>query len=127
MMHELAEALRGCDIPVWVKNPVCPDVELWIGAVERLQQAGLKDVRIIHRGFCTVDSSPYRNAPLWELAERFHTHFPKLPFYCDPSHIVENVNYWLLFAGKLYLCMRTDSSSSLIVVRRKLCPMQPSS
>ena len=87
MMHELAEALRGCDMPVWVKNPVCPDVDLWIGAVERLQQAGLKDIRIIHRGFCTVDSSPYRNAPLWELAERFHTHFPELPFYCDPSHI----------------------------------------
>ncbi len=87
MMHELAEALRGCELPVWVKNPVCPDVELWIGAVERLQQAGLKDVRIIHRGFCTVDSSPYRNAPLWELTERFHTYFPELPFYCDPSHI----------------------------------------
>ena len=87
MMHELAESLRGCDMPVWVKNPVCPDVDLWIGAVERLQQAGLKDIRIIHRGFCTVDSSPYRNAPLWELAERFHTHFPELPFYCDPSHI----------------------------------------
>ena len=84
MMHELAESLRGCDMPVWVKNPVCPDVDLWIGAVERLQQAGLKDIRIIHRGFCTVDSSPYRNAPLWELAERFHTHFPELPFYCDP-------------------------------------------
>lgn len=64
MMHELAESLRGCDMPVWVKNPVCPDVDLWIGAVERLQQAGLKDIRIIHRGFCTVDSSPYRNAPL---------------------------------------------------------------
>lgn len=63
MMHELAESLRGCDMPVWVKNPVCPDVDLWIGAVERLQQAGLKDIRIIHRGFCTVDSSPYRNAP----------------------------------------------------------------
>ena len=59
MMHELAESLRGCDMPVWVKNPACPD----------------------------VDSSPYRNAPLWELAERFHTHFPELPFYCDPSHI----------------------------------------
>ena len=81
MMHELAEALRGCELPV------CPDVELWMGAVERLHQAGLKDVRIIHRGFCTVDSSPYRNAPLWDLAERFHTHFPELPFYCDPSHI----------------------------------------
>lgn len=87
MMHQLAEALRGCAIPVWVKNPVCPDLELWIGAVERLRQAGLKDIRIIHRGFCTADSSPCRNAPLWELAVRFRAHFPELPCYCDPSHI----------------------------------------
>lgn len=87
MVHELAEALRGCELPVWVKNPICPDVELWIGAVERFQQVGIKDVRVIHRGFCTVDSAPYRNAPLWELAERFRLHFPDLPFYCDPSHI----------------------------------------
>ncbi len=63
MMHELAEALRGCDMPVWVKNPVCPDVDLWIGAVERLQQAGLKDIRIIHRGFCTVDSFSLPQCP----------------------------------------------------------------
>ena len=87
MMRELAESLRGCDIPVWVKNPVSPDVELWIGAIERLHLVGLKDIRIIHRGFCTTDSAPYRNAPLWELVDRFHTHFPELPFYCDPSHI----------------------------------------
>lgn len=87
MMRELAEALKGCDIPVWIKNPVCPDVELWIGAVERLQHAGLKDLRIIHRGFCTVGHHPYRNAPLWELAEDFRTRFPGMPFYCDPSHI----------------------------------------
>lgn len=127
MMHELAESLRGCDMPVWVKNPVCPDVDLWIGAVERLQQAGLKDIRIIHRGFCTVDSSPYRNAPLWELAERFHTHFPDLPFYCDPSHISEeNVNYWRLFARKPYLCTPTVCLSSRIAVRRKLFLMLPS-
>lgn len=87
MIHELAEALRGCNIPVWVKNPVCPDVELWFGAVERLQHAGIQDIRIIHRGFCTIDNAPYRNAPLWERAESFRAHFPELPFYCDPSHI----------------------------------------
>lgn len=87
MMHQLAEALRGSNLPVWVKNPVCPDLELWIGAVERLRQVGLEDIRLIHRGFCTPDSSPYRNAPLWELARRFRAHFPELPFYCDPSHI----------------------------------------
>lgn len=87
MVQELAEALRGCDVPVWVKNPVCPDIELWIGAVERLRQAGIRDIRIIHRGFSTMDASPYRNAPLWELAERFRAYFPAMPFYCDPSHI----------------------------------------
>lgn len=87
MVQELAEALRGCDVPVWIKNPVCPDVELWIGAVERFQQVGIGDIRAIHRGFCTMHSAPYRNAPLWELAERFRLHFPELPFYCDPSHI----------------------------------------
>lgn len=87
MMHELAEAMRGCNIPVWVKNPVCPDVELWVGAVERLQHSGVEDIRVIHRGFCTLDSAPYRNAPIWERAEEFRAHFPNLPFYCDPSHI----------------------------------------
>lgn len=87
MVHELAEALKGTDTSVWIKNPVCPDVELWIGAVERLQHADIQDIRVIHRGFCTLDSAPYRNAPLWELTESFRSHFPELPFYCDPSHI----------------------------------------
>ena len=87
MMHELAESLRGCNIPVWVKNPVCPDVELWLGAVERLQHSGVQDIRVIHRGFCTTNNAPYRNAPLWERLEEFRMHFPNLPFYCDPSHI----------------------------------------
>lgn len=87
MMNELAEALRGCDIPVWVKNPVCPDVALWIGAVERLQHVGIRDIRIIYRGFCVPDHLPYRNAPLWECSEQFRSCFPDLPFYCDPSHI----------------------------------------
>ena len=87
MMTELAQALRDCDMPVWVKNPVCPYVELWIGAVERLQHAGIRDIRVIYRGFCAVDHQPYRNAPLWECSERFRSYFPDLPFYCDPSHI----------------------------------------
>ena len=87
MMNELAESLRGCNIPVWVKNPVCPDIELWVGAVERLLHAGLKDIRIIHRGFCAIDHLPYRNVPLWEQAEHFRTRLPDMPFYCDPSHI----------------------------------------
>ena len=87
MMSELAEALKGSRVTVWIKNPICPDIALWIGAVERLQNAGIQDVRVIHRGFCVVDSAPYRNAPLWELAELFRHYFPDLTYYCDPSHI----------------------------------------
>lgn len=119
MMHELAEALRGCDIPVWVKNPVCPDVELWIGAVERLQQVGVQDIRIIHRGFCTTDSAPYRNAPLWELAEKFHTCFPELPFYCDPSHIAGKREL-LLSVCKKALSLQADG----LFIESHCCPQK---
>lgn len=107
MVHQLAEALRGCKLPVWIKNPICPDVELWIGAVERFRQAGIDDIRIIHRGFCTVHSAPYRNAPLWELAERFRGHFPELPFYCDPSHLAGKRELLLPICQKA-LSLRVD-------------------
>ena len=87
MMSELAEALRGVDIPVFVKNPVCPDVPLWIGSVERLLRAGVNRISLIHRGFCLSDNTPYRNSPLWELVEYMRREFPAFPVYCDPSHI----------------------------------------
>lgn len=86
-MQELAEALRGVYTPVLVKNPVCPDLELWIGAVERLLYSDVKNISVIHRGFCTYNKSEYRNEPLWDLAEQIKKHFPELPLYCDPSHI----------------------------------------
>lgn len=121
MMHELAEALRGFNIPVWIKNPISPDIELWLGAVERLQHSDVQDIRVIHRGFCTIDSAPYRNAPLWECLDGFRAHFPNIPFYCDPSHILlENVNYWLQFARKHYLCMWMVCLLNRTVVHRKL-------
>lgn len=126
MMHELAEALRGCDMPVWVKNPVCPDVDLWIGAVERLQQAGLKDIRIIHRGFCTVDSSPYRNAPFGNWRNVFILIFLNCLSIVIRAISEENVNYWRLFARKPHLCTPTVCLSSRIAVRRKLFLMLPS-
>lgn len=86
-MQEIADSLRGVDIPVLVKNPMCPDLELWIGAVERLENAGIKDIRIIHRGFCTVRNAPYRNFPLWKIVEQFRKYYPTIPVLCDPSHI----------------------------------------
>ena len=87
MMRELSEALRGNHVSVWVKNPVSPDLQLWIGAIERLQNVGIQDLYIVHRGFCVTDSHPYRNAPLWNLLEQFRSYFPMLTYYCDPSHI----------------------------------------
>lgn len=87
MTSELAEALRGTDIPVFVKNPVCPDLALWEGSIERLCKAGIRRISIIHRGFCLVDNAPYRNTPLWDMAHAVHSHFPEFPIYCDPSHM----------------------------------------
>lgn len=87
MMHELAEALRGTDIPVWVKNPVSPDLGLWVGAIERLLHVGVKQIGAIHRGFTLVDNTLYRNTPLWEFAEKIRSYFPEISIFCDPSHI----------------------------------------
>lgn len=86
-MQEIADALRGLDIPVLVKNPVSPDLELWIGAVERLYNAGLRRLGVIHRGFTSIDRSRYRNHPLWAIPIELRRRYPQLPVYCDPSHI----------------------------------------
>lgn len=86
-VQEIADTLRGVDIPVLVKNPINPDVQLWLGALERLQKAGIHKLAAIHRGFSTVETGPYRNAPRWDLAIRLKTLVPELPMFCDPSHI----------------------------------------
>lgn len=86
-MQEIADALKGTDIPVLVKNPVNPDVELWIGALERLNMAGLKKIGVIHRGFSTYGKSKYRNVPQWQLPIEIKRRFPDLLMICDPSHI----------------------------------------
>ena len=86
-MQALADALRGVDIPVFVKNPVNPDLELWIGAMERLNQAGIKRLGAIHRGFSSFEQKIYRNAPMWQIPIELHRRLPELPIICDPSHI----------------------------------------
>ncbi len=86
-MGELAAALRGAGLSVMVKNPVTPDVELWTGAIERLQQAGIDDLAAIHRGFTTYNNLNYRNNPLWEIPIELKRRLPTLPLLCDPSHI----------------------------------------
>lgn len=86
-VQEIAEALQGVDIPVLVKNPVNPDLELWIGALERLSAVGLTKLGAIHRGFSSYDKSVYRNMPQWHIPIELKRRFPDLPIICDPSHI----------------------------------------
>ena len=86
-VQELADALRGVDIPVLVKNPVNPDLELWIGALERLNQAGVKRLGAIHRGFSSYEKKIYRNLPQWHIPIELRRRIPALPIICDPSHI----------------------------------------
>lgn len=86
-MQDIADALKGVDIPVFVKNPVNPDVDLWMGAIERIQGAGITKVGAIHRGFSSFDKSRYRNMPQWQLPIELRQKMPDLPMICDPSHI----------------------------------------
>jgi chorismate mutase len=86
-VQEIADTLKGVDIPILIKNPVNPDLELWIGALERLYNAGIKKLGVIHRGFSTTDKTVYRNVPQWHLPIELKRRFPNLPIICDPSHI----------------------------------------
>ena len=86
-MQELAESLRGFEGPVLVKNPVNPDPELWMGAMQRLNQVGIKRLGAIHRGFSSFDKKIYRNVPMWQIPIELHRRIPDLPIICDPSHI----------------------------------------
>ena len=86
-MQALADALRGIDIPVFVKNPVNPDLELWIGALERLNGAGIKKLAAIHRGFTSYDKTIYRNLPMWQIPIELRRRIPALAINCHPSHI----------------------------------------
>ena len=86
-VQELADALRGVDVPVLIKNPVNPDIELWSGAVERVARAGIKQIGLIHRGFSSYGNTEYRNAPMWQLAIEMKRRNPELLMINDPSHI----------------------------------------
>ena len=86
-VQELADSLKGVDIPVFVKNPVNPDIELWVGALERINGAGITRLAAIHRGFSSIDQKLYRNAPMWHIPIELHRRYPNLPIVCDPSHI----------------------------------------
>lgn len=86
-VQELADSLRGVDVPVLIKNPVNPDLALWIGAFERIAGAGITKLGAIHRGFSTGEASKYRNIPMWQIAIELKSTFPQLPIIGDPSHM----------------------------------------
>ena len=86
-VQEVADALRGVNVPVLIKNPINPDLELWIGAVERVAKAGIKQIGLIHRGFSSYGNSEYRNAPMWHLAIEMKRRNPDMMIINDPSHI----------------------------------------
>lgn len=86
-VQSLADSLKGVNIPIFVKNPINADLALWIGALERLNQAGITRLAAIHRGFSRFEKGPYRNPPLWQIPIELKRRFPELPLFCDPSHI----------------------------------------
>lgn len=99
-VQEIADALKGVEIPVMIKNPVNPDVELWLGAFERFEKVGLTDLAAIHRGFSVYKHEKYRNVPSWELPIALKERRPDLPMICDPSHITGKRNLLLEVSQK---------------------------
>lgn len=86
-VQALADSLQGVDVPVMVKNPVSPDIDLWIGAIERIYQAGVRRMVAVHRGFYNGGRAVYRNLPMWQVPIELRRRLPGLPILCDPSHI----------------------------------------
>jgi chorismate mutase len=99
-VQEVADALKGVDIPVLVKNPINPDLELWTGAIERLQKVGIENIGLIHRGFSSYGNTEYRNAPMWHLPVEMKRRFAEMLLICDPSHICGNRHMLQMVAQK---------------------------
>ena len=99
-VQEIADALRGIDVPVLIKNPITPDIELWIGAVERVAKAGINNIGLIHRGFGSYGNTEYRNAPMWHLAIEMKRRNPTMMMLNDPSHICGKRDNLLAVAQK---------------------------
>ncbi|MBR3406356.1 MAG: chorismate mutase [Bacteroidales bacterium] len=119
LMQEIADALEGTDMPVLVKNPVNPDLDLWIGALERLNRAGLRKLGVIHRGFSTSASIPYRNDPGWRIAIEMRTRYPQMPFFADPSHMAGDRKYLLELSQRAM-----DLGLDGLMVESHCCPQE---
>ncbi len=99
-VQQISDALKGTDQTVLIKNPVNPDIKLWIGAIERLQKSGIKKIGLIHRGFSSYGNTEYRNTPMWQIPIEMKRLFPELPMICDPSHICGNTHGLLAVSQK---------------------------
>ena len=113
-VQEIADALKGTDIPVLIKNPINPDIELWIGAIERIYNAGIHRLAAVHRGFSSYDKKIYRNQPQWHIPIELHRRYPKLTLFCDPSHIGGKRE---LLASIAQQAMDLDESHEMIVTQ----------
>ena len=130
LVQEIADALEGTDIPVLVKNPANPDLDLWIGALERFNRAGIRKLGVIHRGFSTFDKIKYRNDPQWDIAIELRSRFPELPFFVDPSHMGGSKDYLLEISQRsldlgfegLMIESHCDPSSALSDAKQQLTP-----
>ncbi|MFW5758362.1 MAG: chorismate mutase [Bacteroidota bacterium] len=131
-IQELADTINGVDIPVLVKNPVNPDLNLWIGVLERFYKAGIKKLAAVHRGFTIFEKTPYRNAPLWEIPIELKRLFPELPVLCDPSHIAGNRELipdvaqkaFLLDMNGLMVETHIDPANAMTDAAQQLTPQQ---
>ena len=118
-VQDIADALRGADVTVLVKNPMNPDIDLWAGAVARLQNAGIRKLGLIHRGFSAYGVSRYRNNPMWHLAIEMRSRMPELPMICDPSHIAGKREYLREVAQK-----GADLYFDGLIIESHICPDQ---
>ena len=131
-VQEIADALRGVDIPVMVKNPLHPDLKLWIGAIERIYKAGINKIAAIHRGFFPFNSSKLRNIPKWEIPINLKTLYPQLPIINDPSHIAGDVYFIHEIAQKaldlnfngLMIEVHINPQQALSDAKQQLTPQQ---
>lgn len=116
-VQDIADALRGVDIPVFVKNPMNPDIELWQGAIQRLQAVGLTQLGLIHRGFSIFGASDYRNNPMWHIPIEMRRRMPELPLICDPSHIAGKREYIAEISQK-----SADMAFDGLIIESHICP-----
>jgi chorismate mutase len=130
-VDEIAEALRGVEIPVLIKNPLNPDLDLWIGAIERVSRSGITRMAAVHRGFSPFERTRYRNMPKWEIPIELRRRYRKLPIICDPSHIAGDTRYVKEIAQKamdmnldgLMTEVHNDPSRALSDAAQQLTPV----